>query len=102
MGHAIDHTSAIAETKTYRKELKLKPSVAEAIRQAAAAVSMDMSTFMASCSYKAAQEVRNAQHQTVLPQAAFDAFAAAADRPGTHSPALNRLFRQRDDLLTDA
>jgi uncharacterized protein (DUF1778 family) len=101
MIRAIDHTSAIAETKSYRKELKLKPSVAEAIQQAAACVGVDMSTFMASHAYKAAQEVQAAQHQSLLSQDAFDAFAAAVDRPGRSNPALQRLFRQRDDLVAD-
>lgn len=102
MVQAIDYTRAVTETKTCRKELKLKPSVADAIRQAAASVGMDMSTFMASYAYKAAQEIQNSQHQSVLSQEAFDAFAAAVDQPGRHNPALHRLFRQRDDMLKDA
>jgi len=101
MIQATDHTTAIAETKTYRKEIKLKPSVAEAISRAAASVGMDMSTFMASYAYKAAQEVESAQHHSVLSDDAFDAFAAAADRPGQQNPGLQRLFRQRDELLMD-
>ncbi len=101
MTHAIDHTRAITETKSYRKELKLKPSVAEAIGRAAAAVGMDMSTFMASSAYKAAQEIEAAQHQSLLAPEAFDAFAAAVDRPGRANPALAQLFGQRDAMIVD-
>ncbi len=101
MIQGIDHTSAIAETKSYRKEIKLKPSVAEAVTLAAASVGMDMSTFMASAAYKAAQEVQQAQHRTALTDDAFDAFAAAVDGQGRANDALRGLYRQRDAMLTD-
>lgn len=96
---AIDHTVSIDETKTYRKELKMKPTVAAAIKRAAASVGMDMSTFMASSAFQAAHEIERAQHQTLLPDAAFDAFAAAVDRPGRRNPALGRLFQKRVEMI---
>lgn len=96
---AIDHTVSIDEIKTYRKELKMKPTVAAAIKRAAAAVGMDMSTFMASCAFQAAHEIERAQHQTLLPEAAFDAFAATADRPGRRNPALGQLLQKRAALI---
>ena len=98
---AIDHTVGIDETKSYRKELKMKPTVAAAIKRVAASVGMDMSTFMASTAFQAAAEIERAQHQSFLPEAAFDAFAAAVDRPGRRSEALGRLFQKREELIKD-
>lgn len=96
---AIDHTVSIDEMKTYRKELKMKPTVAAAIKRAAASVGMDMSTFMASSAFQAAHEIERAQHQTLLPDAAFDAFAAAVDRPGRRNQALGQLFQKRAEMI---
>lgn len=96
---AFDHTVAIDEMKTYRKELKMKPTVAATIRRAAASVGMDMSTFMASSAFQAAHEIERAQHQTLLPEAVFEAFAAAVDRPGRRTEALGRLFQLRAKMI---
>jgi len=96
-----DHTASVCETKTHRKELKMKPSVAEAIKNASLAVGMDMSTFISSAAYKAAREVEFSQHQTVLSVDAFDAFAAAVDAAGTRNSALGALLQRRNDLFQD-
>lgn len=96
-----DYTASVRETKTQRKELKMKPSVAEAIKNASLAVGMDMSTFISSAAYKAAREVEFSQHQTVLSADAFDAFTAAVDAPGRRNPALGALLRRRNDLFQD-
>ena len=96
-----DHTASVQETKTHRKELKMKPSVAEAIKNASLAVGMDMSTFISSAAYKAAREIEFSQHQTVLSEDAFDAFVVAVDAPGTRNPALGALLQQRNNLLRD-
>ncbi|NOX41883.1 MAG: DUF1778 domain-containing protein [Alphaproteobacteria bacterium] len=96
-----DYTASVRETKTHRKELKMKPSVAEAIKNASLAVGMDMSTFISSAAYKAAREVEFSQHQTVLSADAFDAFAAANDAQGTRNPTLGTLLQRRNDLFQD-
>lgn len=90
-----DFTQAIDETKSYRKELKMKPTVAATIKAASDAVGMDMSTFMASAAYRAALEIHRIQHVTVLSESAFDAFSAAVDRPGKRNAALGSLFELR-------
>ena len=89
---AADFTQGIDETKSTRKELKMKPTVAATIKAAADAVGMDMSTFMASAAYRAALEIERAQQVTTLSEGDFDAFAAAVDRPGTANAALGALF----------
>ena len=96
---AIDHTVSIDEMKTYRKELKMKLTVAATIKRAAASVGMDMSTFMASSAFQAAHEIERAQHQTLLPEATFDAFAAAVDHPGRRNQALGQLFQKRAEMI---
>lgn len=96
-----DHTSSIKETKTYRKELKMKPSIAESVKRAADAVGMDMSTFISSAAYKSAQEIEQAQHQTFLSDDAFDTFAAAVDHPGQRNKALGQLFKHQKALIAD-
>jgi len=96
-----DYTASVREIKTHRKELKMKPSVAEAIKNASLAVGMDMSTFISSAAYRAAQEVEFSQHQTILPTDAFNAFVAAVDAPGTRNPALGELLQRRNDLFQD-
>jgi uncharacterized protein (DUF1778 family) len=101
MIHIADPTVQFAETKSQRKELKLKPSVAAEIQAGADVVGMDMSTFMASAAYRLAQEVTAAQHRTTLPPDAFDAFAKAVDGAGTANPALTALFEKRRALLKD-
>lgn len=96
-----DFTAGIDEVKSYRKELKMKPSVAAAIRRAAEAVGMDMSTFMASTAFRAATEIERARFQTHLPDEAFDTFATAVDRPGQANATLTGLFRLRAEHLRD-
>lgn len=96
-----DPTSALNEPKSQRKDLRLKPSVMDAIERASTAVGMDSSTFITSAAYRAAQEVEAAQHKTVVPSAAFDAFAAAVDQPAHANPALSALFEKRSALLSD-
>ena len=96
-----DYTSAVREPKSHRKDLRLKPSVMEAIERASLAVGMDASTFITSVSYRAAQEIEMAQHKTILPLDAFDAFAEAVDRPGQPNSALAALFTKRDGIISD-
>jgi len=101
MIHIADHTSQIAETKSQRKELKLKPSVAAEIQAGADAVGMDMSTFMASAAYRMALDVSAQQHLTTLQPDQFDAFAKAVDYAGQKNQALTALFEKRRALLKD-
>ncbi len=96
-----DYTSAVREPKSHRKDLRLKPSVMEAIERASLAVGMDASTFITSVAYRAAQDVEAAQHKTVLPAAAFGAFAQAVDRMAKRNDALSALFAKRGELFTD-
>lgn len=98
---ASDPTSALNEPKSQRKDLRFKPSVIDAIERASSAVGMDSSTFITTAAYRAAQEVEAAQHKTVVSSEAFDAFAAAVDRPAQANPALSALFEKRSELLGD-
>lgn len=96
-----DTNDAIPEAKSLRKDLRLKPSVMVAIERAALAVGMDTSTFITSAAYREALAVEAAQHRTVLPQEAFDAFAEAVNRPGERLDSLDSLLKARQSLQSD-
>ena len=96
-----DSTAGIHEPKSFRKDLRLKPSVMEVIEAAARSVGMDTSTFITSVAYREAQAIEAATYQTVLSDQAFDRFAAALDQPGAPNDALAQLFKRRSDLLRD-
>lgn len=97
-----DYAETLHERKSQRKELRLKPTVENAIRRAAASLGMDESTFISSAAYKVAQEVEASQFVTVLPEEQFKAFAAAVDAPAKENEALTALLIQSQSLLADS
>lgn len=101
MIHFQDYTSDIRESKSRRKELRFKPSIIDAIERASQAVGMDSGTFIMSAAYRAAQEVESAQHKTILPTHAFDAFAEAVNRPAKDNPALSALLDKSRALISE-
>ncbi|MBT2132309.1 DUF1778 domain-containing protein [Planktotalea lamellibrachiae] len=96
-----DYTASLRESKSVRKDLRMKPSVVAAIERASTCVGMDTSTFIASAAYDAAQKVEKAQFRTSLSDEDFDTFASAVDRPGRRNEALGHLLKLRSELLTD-
>lgn len=96
-----DYTAPLAEPKSKRKEISLKPSVAAAIKHAAALVGMDESTFISSAAYKKAKDVELAQFSSVLPEEQFAAFARAVDAPGSVSSELTAAIVRGRRLLKD-
>jgi uncharacterized protein (DUF1778 family) len=96
-----DYTTHVSEKKSKRKELCLKPTVAAKIRQAALAVGMDESTFIASAAYRKAQEVEQSQYMSLLDDAQFDAFAAAVDTPGKRIEALAKVMEKSHAVFVD-
>ncbi|MTH80326.1 DUF1778 domain-containing protein [Paracoccus aestuariivivens] len=96
-----DCTAALFEKKTQRKEIRLKPTVEKTIQRVARLIGMDESTFIASAAYRAAQDIEASQFVTVLPQAQFDAFAAAVDVPAKENEALTKLLLKSQSVLVD-
>ena len=96
-----DTTAVVRETKSARKELRMKPAVASKIKDVAAMVGMDESTFITSAAYQKAQEIEQAQFVTVLDAAQFEAFAAAVAGDGERNDALSDVIRHSHDLLVD-
>ncbi len=94
-----DFTSSINERKSVRKELKQKPSVASAIKQAAAMVGMDESTFINSAAFQRAQEIMQSQFVTILDEQAFTQFANALEAPAKASPALSDAMKRSGELF---
>lgn len=94
-------TDAGSEAKSLRKDLRLKPSVMAAIERAALAVGMDTSSFITSAAYREALAIEAAQHNTTIPQEAFEAFAAAVAYPGERRDSLAALLAVRDTYRSD-
>lgn len=102
MIQARDYTADFSERKTARKELKLKPSVAEKIKFAASLTGMDVSTFISSAAYEKAQQIEQAQFATVLQDMEFDAFAAAVERTEKRNNTLAGIIDKSREMLVDA
>ena len=96
-----DDTAGLAEPKSARKELRMKPSVAERIDAAAQAVGMSVTEFVTAAAYDRAREVERSQIVTTLPEAQFTAFATAARAPGRRIPGLAEAAEQTAGLLKD-
>ncbi len=95
------HTPPRDEAKTARKELKFQPSVLETIKNAARSVGMDPTAFITTAAFDRAKEIEQAQHLTLLPDAQFDAFAAAVDRNGKTNAALAASIAKGRAMLKD-
>lgn len=93
--------AAAAETKSARKELRMKPGVAAKIRDVALMVGMDESTFITSAAYQKAQEIEQSQFSSVLPEDQFDAFSAAVASTGERNETLADLMKQSGDTFVD-
>lgn len=96
-----DRTAPISEAKTARKELRLKPSVQARIAAAAASVGVSETDFVTAAAYDRALEVERLQFHTTLPQAQFDALAAALKGEGRRSEGLAELARATKGILAD-
>lgn len=96
-----DTTASSTETKSARKELRMKPGVAAKIKDVALMVGMDESTFITSAAYQKAQEIEQSQFSSVLPQDQFDAFSAAVATKGERNEALAGLMKQSRDTFVD-
>ena len=97
-----DFTAPVSEKKSRRKELCMKPSVAEKIKRAAGMTGMDESTFIASAAYQKAHEVERSHLTTVLDEAHFVAFATAIDAVGKRNAVLAAAIEKSRTMFRDA
>ncbi len=84
----------VSETKTQRVHLRVAVSDDELFRSAAAAAHESLSEFLVESGRERAERLLADRTRFVLPEAQWQAFSAALDRPAREVPALVELFRR--------
>ncbi len=98
-----DTTAAINEPKSARLEARTQPSVKDTINRAATLNGVDVSSFVVSAAYNAAQSTIKAHKVTVI-ESAVDrkAFFDALDSPPKPTRRLVDAFALRKKLVANA
>ncbi len=98
-----DSTAAIDEPKSARLEARTQPSVKQTISRAATISGVDVSSFVVSAAFKAAQEAIEAQKVTMLDSEADRAvFFNALENPPQPNKRLKEAFALRKNLIANA
>jgi len=96
-------TGKLDEPKSARLEARTQPSVKEIIHQAATLNGVDVSSFVVSAAYDAAQSTIAAHKVTVIESAADkEAFFNALDNPPKPTRHLVEAFALRKKLIANA
>ncbi|MYG27074.1 MAG: DUF1778 domain-containing protein [Boseongicola sp. SB0677_bin_26] len=98
-----DSTVAVDEPKSARLEARTQPSVKGAISRAATLSGVEVSSFVVSAAYKAAQRTIEAHKMTAL-ESEVDraAFFAALENPPEPNDRLKQAFALRGKLIANA
>jgi uncharacterized protein (DUF1778 family) len=98
-----DSTVAVDEPKSARLEARTQPSVKDAISRAATLSGVEVSSFVVSAAYKAAQTTIEAHKLTVLEsEADRAAFFGALENPPKPNNRLKQAFALRETLIANA
>lgn len=98
-----DSTGAVNEPKSARLEARTQPSVKDAISRAATLSGVEVSAFVVSAAYKAAQMTLEAHKVTALESAADRAaFFDALENPPKPNDRLRKAFALREKLIANA
>ena len=98
-----DATASVDEPKSARLEARTQPSVKDTINRAATLNGVDVSSFVVSAAYNAAQSTIEAHKVTVLEsEADREAFFNALDNPPKPTKRLQEAFAQRKKLIANA
>lgn len=98
-----DSTEAVNEPKSARLEARTQPSVKDTINRAATLNGVDVSSFVVSAAYNAAQSTIEAHKVTVLESDADrEAFFAALENPAKPTKRLRKAFAHRKELVVNA
>ncbi len=96
-------TSTVDEPKSARLEARTQPSVKDTIYRAATLNGVDVSSFVISAAYAAAQSTIAAHKVTVIEsQADKEAFFNALDNPPKPTKRLAKAFALRKKLIANA
>lgn len=99
----VDRTVAIDEPRSARLEARTQPSVKDTITRAATLNGVDMSSFVVSAAYEAAQVTISAHKVTVLEsEVDKEAFFNALDNPPKPTKRLSEAFALREKLIANA
>lgn len=99
----VDKTVAVDEPRSARLEARTQPSVKDTITRAATLNGVDMSSFVVSAAYEAAQATISAHNVTMLEsEADKDAFFNALDNPPKPTKRLSAAFALREKLIANA
>lgn len=98
-----DTTAAVDEPKSARLEARTQPSVKDTIHRAATLNGVDVSSFVVSAAYDAAQSTIEAHKVTVI-ESEVDrkAFFDALDNPPKPTKRLVEAFALREKLIANA
>ncbi|TDK52607.1 DUF1778 domain-containing protein [Antarcticimicrobium luteum] len=98
-----DSTVAVDEPKSARLEARTQPSVKDAISRAATLSGVEVSSFVVSAAYKAAQTTIEAHKLTALESEADRAeFFGALENPPKPNNRLKQAFALRETLIANA
>lgn len=98
-----DTTAAVDEPKSARLEARTQPSVKDTINRAATLTGVDVSSFVVSAAYRAAQSTIEAHKLTVIEsEADRKAFFDALDNPPKPAKRLVEAFALRKKLIANA
>ena len=98
-----DITVAVDESKSARLEARTQPSVKDTINRAATLNGVDVSSFVVSAAYNAAQSTIEAHKITVIEsEADRKAFFDALDNPPKPTKRLIDAFASRKNLIANA
>ena len=98
----MTETPSTAERLTARKEVRMRPSDEQRIRQAAAAVGLTEADFIRQAALEHVVSIERRALMSVLPEKAFAAFKSAVSAPGKPVPGLTQAAMQSEGLLKDA
>ena len=98
-----DSTAAVDEPKSARLEARTQPSVKQTISRAAKMSGVEVSSFVVSAAYKAAQAAIKAQNVTMLDsEADRTVFFNALENPPQPNERLKEAFALRKHLIANA
>ena len=88
------YNQRVTQTKTHRVHLRVAADDDELLRSAAASAQQTLSEFLIESGRERAERLLGDRTRFVLPDAEWDRFAGALDRPARKNQALVELFRR--------
>lgn len=97
-----DQVGAVEERSSERMNFRTKPSVKQAIQQAAALSGVDDSVFTINAAYRSALETIAAHERAILQPVDYQAFFAALDTPPAPTDRLRAAYLRHRETITSS